>query len=441
MFYYVENLLIVVFEVFCCKIFFETFAIRRNIGKRFFELMQLILLCSFAELFAEVLANHFVLRQIANFFLISLIMYWHMKISYKKSLVLAFLYIATMLTTDYIAFTLNSNWFKNDSIISEYYILEGHLVSLLGKVILFISILFIRKLFSKRKTEMLVDTEWLKFLFFPVFTIAMIVAMLTYFRYIETSEQASVLFIIAIGTAGMNIVVFYLINDILKREMQIYEDRIFKMQVKNQADMYRSISESYDKQKRKTHEYKNQIVCIESLLIKKRYEDLEKYVKSIYGDLNEEMEVINTNNVIVNAVLNSKYQEMIEKGIVFVFRVNNLAEICISDEDVVTILSNLLNNAIEACEKCDDRKIIRLKFTKEDSKIIIAVKNTFNQPICYENGEIKTTKLLDSEEHGIGIKNVEKVIDKYGGIHIKKEVEKEFIFSIIIPLEQDKDTL
>lgn len=157
--------------------------------------------------------------------------------------------------------------------------------------------------------------------------------------------------------------------------------------------------------------------------------------------MNEETEVINTNNVIVNAVLNSKYQEMIEKGILFVFRVNDLAEICISDEDVVTILSNLLNNAIEACEKSDDRKIIRLKFIKKDSKIIIAVKNTFNQPIRYEDGEIGTSKLLDSEEHGVGIKNVERILEKYGGIHVKKEIEKEFLFSIIIPLEHHKGTL
>ncbi|MDE6640437.1 MAG: GHKL domain-containing protein [Acetatifactor sp.] len=441
MFYYVENLLIVVFEVFCCKFFFETFGAKRSIGKRSLELFQLVLLCFFADLFAEVLANHFVVRQLANFIVISLIMYWRMKIGYKKSVVLTFLYIAVMLTMDYIAYIINSNWFKNDIIISEYYVLEGHLVSLLGKVILFISILFIRKLFSKRKTEMLVDTEWLKFLFFPVFTIAMIAAMLTYFKYIETFQQAIVLYTIAISTAGMNIVVYYLINDILKRETQIYEDRIFKMQVKNQVDMYRTISENYDKQKRKTHEYKNQIVCIESLLIKKRYWELEKYVKSIYGDLNEETEVINTNNVIVNAVLNSKYQEMIGKGILFVFRVNDLAEICISDEDVVTILSNLLNNAIEACEKCDERKIIRLKFIREDSKIIIAVKNTFNQPIHYEDGEIKTSKLLDSEEHGVGIKNVERIIEKYGGIHVKKEMEKEFLFSIIIPLAHHKGTL
>ena len=51
------------------------------------------------------------------------------------------------------------------------------------------------------------------------------------------------------------------------------------------------------------------------------------------------------------------------------------------DEDVVTILANLLNNAIEACEACEDKKVIKFKFFKEDDKIIIAVKNTFNYDV------------------------------------------------------------
>ena len=104
------------------------------------------------------------------------------------------------------------------------------------------------------------------------------------------------------------------------------------------------------------------------------------------------------------------------------------------DEDVVTILSNLLNNAIEACEVCTDKKVIRFKFVKEDDKIIIAVKNTFSYDFIYENGEIKSTKTSSVDEHGVGIKNVLKVIEKYGGAYVIEDKNKEFFFSIIIPV-------
>lgn len=49
-------------------------------------------------------------------------------------------------------------------------------------------------------------------------------------------------------------------------------------------------------------------------------------------------------------------------------------------------------------------KIIKLKIVIEDNNAIISVKNTYENAVIYENGEIQTTKILDTDEHGIGIK-------------------------------------
>lgn len=432
MFDSLPNVLMILFEVFCCKIFYEIFGKVRYKG--WINAVQLILLIGSVYGVARGLENIFVLKQIAIILLFAAFMFWHMKISIKKSLILAVLYQGLLLIVDYIAFLIySSGLFSNGESTGLQYMLENVLVVLLGKVLLYFSVLIIKKKFGEKSTEMLADSEWLKFLFFPIFTIAIIVAMFSGFGYTETTEQIYFLFIIAFGMAGMNILEFYLINDIIEREIKLHENEIFQIQVKNQTEMYRSISENFDGQKRKTHEYKNQIVCIESLLGNRKYQELEKYVKEIYGHLDKELDAINTNNVIVNAILNTKYQEADAKGIVFVFRVNDLSQIRIKDEDVVTILSNLLNNAIEACEKCDDKKVIKLKFVNEDEMIIIAVKNTFNHPICYENGEIKSSKISRAEEHGIGIKNIIKTIEKYNGSYIIEDNKNEFYFSIIIP--------
>lgn len=432
MFDSLPNVLMILFEVFCCKIFYEIFGKVRYKG--WINAVQLILLIGSVYGVARGLENIFVLKQIVIILLFAAFMFWHMKISIKKSLILAVLYQGLLLIVDYIAFLIySSGLFSNGESTGLQYMLENVLVVLLGKVLLYFSVLIIKKKFGEKSTEMLADSEWLKFLFFPIFTIAIIVAMFSGFGYTETTEQIYFLFIIAFGMAGMNILEFYLINDIIEREIKLHENEIFQIQVKNQTEMYRSISENFDGQKRKTHEYKNQIVCIESLLGNRKYQELEKYVKEIYGHLDKELDAINTNNVIVNAILNTKYQEADAKGIVFVFRVNDLSQVRIKDEDVVTILSNLLNNAIEACEKCDDKKVIKLKFVNEDEMIIIAVKNTFSHPICYENGEIKSSKISRAEEHGIGIKNIIKTIEKYNGSYIIEDDRNEFYFSIIIP--------
>lgn len=429
---FLPDVLMIVFEVFCCKIFFEIFGTVRYKG--WLNAAQIILLVGCVFCAVKGFANIFVLKQMTLILIIAAFMFWHMKISIKKSLILAVLYQALLLATDYIAFLIYySGLISSGETTGLIYVVESVLVVLLGKMFLYFCVLIIKKKFGKKSTEMLVDSEWLKFLFFPVFTIIIMVAMFSVFGYAETTGQIYLLLIIAFGMAGMNIVEFYLINDIIEREIKLHENKIFQIQVKNQTEMYRSISENFDSQKRKTHEYKNQIICIESLLGKKKYPELEEYVKEIYGHLDKELDAINTNNVIVNAILNTKYQEADAKGIVFVFRVNDLSQIRLKDEDVVTILSNLLNNAIEACEKCDDKRIIKLKFVNEDDMVIIAVKNTFNHQIYYENGEIKTSKITRTEEHGIGIKNIIKVIERYNGSYIIEDSKNEFYFSIIIP--------
>ena len=160
---------------------------------------------------------------------------------------------------------------------------------------------------------------------------------------------------------------------------------------------------------------------------------MDKYIQIICGGLVSEFPAIQTNNVIVDAILNSKYQEMKEKKIVFVFKMSDLSEIHIQDEDVVVILSNLPNNAIEACEQCEDKKEIKVKFVREDNAVVLSVKNTCTHKIIYKDGEIQTTKEHEKEEHGVGIKNITDTITRYGGYYAIQNTEGEFYFSAVIP--------
>ena len=316
MFELMQSVLLIFIEIMCCKIFYETFGEIRYKG--WINIIQFVLLLGSMCLLAYGFSEYFAIRQIIAILMFSIFMFWHVRISLKKSFVLAILFDALLLAMDFLAFLIIS-WLSLDMKISEQqYAIASVLAYLLVKVVLFFLILVIRKRFAKKSMEKMLDTEWLRFLFFPVFTISAIAVMLSVFEYVQTVEQANLLAVIAFGMVGMNILVFYLINDIMEREVKMHENKVFQIQAKNQLEMYRSISENFDNLKRKTHEFKNQISCIESLLDKKQYFKLEEYVKKIYGSLNNEPDAINTNNVIVNAILNTKYQEAEAKGIVFV---------------------------------------------------------------------------------------------------------------------------
>lgn len=56
-------------------------------------------------------------------------------------------------------------------------------------------------------------------------------------------------------------------------------------------------------------------------------------------------------------------------------------------------ISNLLDNAIEACDKSTERMIC-LKIVLEKSEMVLSVKNTFDEPVEIESGFIHMTRSL-----------------------------------------------
>lgn len=413
--------------------FYETFSEKKKGHKKWVGMLVIMLLVFACFLVAYIFSDLFIAKQVTVILLFACSMSYFVKVSKRKSLVIATLYQGLLLAVDYITYAVNGSLFDNYEITEHYYRSGSMLVIILCKVLLFLCVLIVKMKMGQTKAEILTDTEWIRFLFFPVFTIITITAMIATVGSVENLTQKNILLVIAFGMVGMNIVVFYLINDIVEREVQISKKEMFEVELKNQKQMYQTISENYDKQRRKVHEFKNEIMCIESLLIKNQYEELEKYISTIHSKLSKEKDAIDVNHVMINAIINTKYQEAINKGIVFVFRVNDLSNIRVSDEDIVVILANLLNNAIEACEKCSGLKVIKLKFLKEEEHIVLAVKNTSNENPVYENGIILTSKVIEPEEHGLGIRNVIHLIEAYHGSYVIKSSEAKFYFSIIIP--------
>ena len=97
------------------------------------------------------------------------------------------------------------------------------------------------------------------------------------------------------------------------------------------------------------------------------------------------------------------------------------------------VITNLLNNAIEACEKCSGKKFMKMKLVKEKDNIIISVKNTYDGKLNIKDGEIQTSKKYEMDEHGVGIKNIIEVITKYQGSYAIRNDNNEFYFSVILP--------
>nr|WP_286173306.1 GHKL domain-containing protein [Clostridium sp. WB02_MRS01] len=81
---------------------------------------------------------------------------------------------------------------------------------------------------------------------------------------------------------------------------------------------------------------------------------------------------------------------------------------------MATILGNLLDNAIDALEAIEDKRMVSVKIKLSRGQFIIKVSNTFNG-IVIERANNLITKKKDDSSHGLGIKNIKKVLEKYNG--------------------------
>lgn len=418
--------------VLLCNMFIETFEEKRNLSKKICEYGVLVCLVVLDYIASVALDGNIITKEIVIVGLGTIFMWMRFDQKCTKLSILVLLYQGLCFVLDYIAIIVMAKCFVKITMERLYEPLVNFMLGALSQMILACFIMILRRYAVKKSAEMLTAMEWVRFTVFPMFTIIVLIALLTNFEIPQNNNQKNILICIAFGLLIMNIIVFYLINDILKREKQISEDRLLLERVKNETGMYRTISENYDQQRKREHEYKNQLAFIAALARDSKLEEINLYLKKYNDQIVINTDLIDTNNVIVNAILNSKYQEAREKGIVFVIKVNDLSELKIKDEDIVLILSNLLNNAMEANVKSDNA-VIRLKFVKERHQTIISVVNTFSKEPITAGNKFITTKTEDVDFHGIGIENIKEAVEKYGGSYVIKYDKKSFRFAILIP--------
>ena len=419
-------------ETVCCKLFYEAFAKKRN-EDRLNDYLFIVLLSGTNFMLVYFVGQNMLVKQILIILVTGLIMFMYAEIKLWKSFCIALLFQSLLLAVDYMFYLYYLFMNERISLSFSGYEFSGDLSDALAKLTLFMTVLFLKTKIAKGDAEdILKGAEWLRFIIFPIFSILVLCAMAWTSGGKDNFKVGNIDFIIAFGLVAINIIVFYLVCDILKRERRIREDDMFRIKVRNQTELYKALYTNYEKQRKKAHEYKNQVLCMEGLLKKKQYDELEKYIDNISGKLSGERSCIRTNNALVDAIINTKYKEMEEKGILCVLVLTELGGLPMEDDDVVVILSNLLNNAIEACEKCE-KKTVKIKLVKEDNDIVISVKNTYNGVIKKDCNDFVSTK-DDTDGHGFGIKNIRESVSKYGGTCSITYDDIEFSFSILIPM-------
>lgn len=425
----VRDYCVVLVEILCCKIFFDTFCETEETDRKKTWMLPVVLsvlvfgtVCIFE--------HHTFVKEVFIIGITTVLMLWNNGKSIKRNLTLAVIFQSVLLIVDYIMLVFDAQCFQQ---VDHTSYLFQSLFVIMAKAILFLVVLLIKKIFHQKGMEYLSDSQWLQFLFFPLFTICVLIALISNSSFVVNEKQGELFFIIAIGMVGMNLVMFFLISDVALREKRLHENERLEIQAENQWLLYKKMTEDVEKQRAIMHEYKNKIVCIQSLYERKQYEALSSYLKEISEEIAHEMDSIYTNHPVLDALLNTKYQEAVSKNILMICKINDLSKVYVKSKDLVVLVSNILNNAIEACEKLETNRMIKVKLMFEKEKLIFSVRNTYNGETVYENGKLQTTKTTEKRNHGIGIDNVIKVIEKNNGFYHMNSDGQEFYWSVIIP--------
>lgn len=264
--------------------------------------------------------------------------------------------------------------------------------------------------------------------FFPLTSLFMLMVLFLICRDQRDLTQPVAFFCIFLGIA--NVAIVYVVS-LIEQDTEVkQQNNILSQQMEIQTASILALDKAYRQQRQTTHDFQNHLYTISDLLAQKSYETAAKYVRELSQAQTSRILIVNTHHPIIDAILNQKYQMAVESQIEMRFCINDLSGIQLSASELVVLLSNLLDNAIEACRHIDTERLIRCTILENDGSFL-SIRNTSLPVLITEHG-IATTK-ASASEHGYGLPSVCRILD---GLHAEYAYNYEngwFQFTAEIP--------
>lgn len=264
--------------------------------------------------------------------------------------------------------------------------------------------------------------------FFPLTSLFMLMVLFLICRDQRNLTQPVAFFCIFLGIA--NVAIVYVVS-LIEQDTEVkQQNNILSQQMEIQTASILALDKAYRQQRQTTHDFQNHLCTISDLLAQKSYETAAKYVRELSQAQTSRILIVNTHHPIIDAILNQKYQMAVKSQIEMRFCINDLSGIQLSASELVVLLSNLLDNAIEACRRIDTERLIRCTILENDGSFL-SIRNTSLPVLITEHG-IATTK-ASASEHGYGLPSVCRILD---GLHAEYAYNYEngwFQFTAEIP--------
>lgn len=298
-----------------------------------------------------------------------------------------------------------------------------------GKILyLILSELIIK--FYKGKETYLEKPEVILILGMAIFSLVMMFELMSKILA-KPNDDISLYVLLFISTALIDIFVFFVLKMISDRNRKILQYRMEKMKNENIVNLYVSTKTIYTELQTMKHDLKNQMLILYDYIEKDEKDKAFDFINEIVEyKLKRFVTYVNTGSDIVDTILNVKLN---------LARENNIAVDCSigsdfktnDNESIVAVISNAIDNAIEACEKVEDPTIVLFIFDRGKYTNVL-IKNSIYSSVLNRKNIFKTSKKED-KEHGFGIHSMQKVCKECNGLIEFYEEENTFITHIMFP--------
>ncbi|SHH72894.1 sensor histidine kinase [Clostridium grantii] len=228
------------------------------------------------------------------------------------------------------------------------------------------------------------------------------------------------------------VIIFIAIYSVNKNVELEYKFKIIDAEMESQKQNYKMLNNSMENYYSFKHDIRHHILTIKLMIDNENYTEAAKYLEKFSENEKSQSIGMICKNFTIDSILKYYMNIAMSHKIDFKVNANIPKDINIDNIDLTSVVSNCVENAVEACANIIDemKKYINIKAEIKGDYLIFKIKNSFNGQVIEENNILKTFK--SSEEHGMGLSNVRKIADKYNGYFKIKYDDNEFEVDIIL---------
>lgn len=239
------------------------------------------------------------------------------------------------------------------------------------------------------------------------------------------------------GLLFINLLVFILFRRMRKQMLLQRDTDVLTAQLALQEASIKNLETAYNRTRHFRHDIRNHILLMNMLAEQEKYGELKDYLQEMGGVIDESSYVRISGVSAVDAILNEKLYEAQSNSVTTSYDVTGLEDNGVKPLDLCIILSNALDNAIEANGRIPDAdgRWLKLKIRGGDFTVI-SVANPAEEAPQKSDGAYVTSK-KDADNHGFGLKSIESTVAKYDGEMLCKC--EEGVFTLVVRLNPHAD--